>query len=77
MTVRLAQEVGMQVIAEYAERFGVYDNMTAFCLRRWVLRKPALYRLVAAYAMFIAAVSRWSRRCVDRARPLRRYDLPP
>jgi len=27
MTVRLAQEVGMRTIAEYAERFGVYDRM--------------------------------------------------
>ena len=27
MTIRLAQEVGMPVVAGYAERFGVYDNM--------------------------------------------------
>ncbi len=27
MTVRLAKDVGMPLIAEYARRFGVYDDM--------------------------------------------------
>ncbi|MCR2327002.1 penicillin-binding transpeptidase domain-containing protein, partial [Salmonella enterica] len=27
MTVRLAQDMGMKTVAEYAERFGVYDKM--------------------------------------------------
>src|SRR5438309_5097286 len=30
MTVRLAQDVGMPLIAEYARRFGVYDNLPAY-----------------------------------------------
>ena len=30
MTVRLAQEIGMDTVAEYAERFGVYDDMPPF-----------------------------------------------
>ena len=30
MTIRLAQEVGMDVIGDYAERFGVYDRMNPF-----------------------------------------------
>jgi membrane peptidoglycan carboxypeptidase len=27
MTVRLARDIGLPLIAEYAKRFGVYDNM--------------------------------------------------
>ena len=27
MTVRLANDMGMKLVAEYAERFGVYDKM--------------------------------------------------
>ncbi len=27
MTVRLARDVGMPLIAEYARRFGIYDDM--------------------------------------------------
>ncbi len=30
MTVRLAQDVGMPLIAEYARRFGVYDNLPTY-----------------------------------------------
>ena len=30
MTVRLANDMGMKLVAEYAERFGVYDNMAPF-----------------------------------------------
>jgi penicillin-binding protein 1A len=34
MTVRLAQDVTMDTVAEYAERFGVYDNMPRFLATR-------------------------------------------
>jgi penicillin-binding protein 1A len=27
MTIRLAREVGLDIIANYAEKFGVYDDM--------------------------------------------------
>ena len=30
MTVRLAQDVGMPLIAEYAKRFGVYDDLPPY-----------------------------------------------
>ena len=29
MTVRLANDMGMKIVAEYAERFGVYDHLRA------------------------------------------------
>jgi penicillin-binding protein 1A len=66
MTVRLAQEVGMRVIAEYAERFGVYDNMTAFLSAALGSEETTLYRLVAAYAMFANGGERVEPTLVDR-----------
>ena len=30
MTVRLAQDIGMPLIAEYAKRFGVYDELPPY-----------------------------------------------
>nr|WP_044043809.1 PBP1A family penicillin-binding protein [Octadecabacter antarcticus] len=66
MTVRLAQEVGMRVIAEYAERFGVYDNMTAFLSASLGSEETTLYRLVAAYAMFANGGERVEPTLVDR-----------
>lgn len=66
MTVRLAQEVGMRTIAEYAERFGVYDNMTAFLSASLGSEETTLYRLVAAYAMFANGGERVEPTLVDR-----------
>ncbi len=30
MTVRLARDIGMPLIAEYAKRFGIYDNLPLY-----------------------------------------------
>ena len=40
MTIRLAQEVGMDVIGDYAERFGVYDRMNPFLANSLARKKP-------------------------------------
>ena len=42
MTVRLANDMGMKLVAEYAERFGVYDKMPQhICRWRWApARRP-------------------------------------
>lgn len=66
MTVRLAQEVGMRTIAEYAERFGVYDNMNAFLSASLGSEETTLYKLVAAYAMFANGGERVEPTLVDR-----------
>ncbi|MBT4954581.1 MAG: penicillin-binding protein, partial [Rhodobacteraceae bacterium] len=52
MTIRLAQEVGMDVIGDYAERFGVYDRMNPFLANSLGAQETTLFRIVAAYAMF-------------------------
>ena len=66
MTVRLAQEVGMEVVAEYAERFGVYDNMSAYLAAALGAEETTLFRIVAAYAMFANGGERVEPTLVDR-----------
>ncbi|WP_420858773.1 penicillin-binding protein 1A [Marivivens marinus] len=66
MTVRLAQEVGMDVVAEYAERFGVYDNMNAFLSASLGSEETTLFKMVAAYAMFANGGERVEPTLVDR-----------
>ncbi len=66
MTVRLAQEVGMDVIADYAERFGVYDNMNAYLSASLGSEETTLFRMVAAYAMFANGGERVEPTLVDR-----------
>ncbi len=66
MTVRLAQEIGMDTVAEYAERFGVYDNMDEFLSNALGAQETTLYRIVAAYAMFANGGERVEPTLVDR-----------
>ncbi len=66
MTVRLAQEVGMDVVAGYAERFGVYDRMQPFLANSLGSQETTLFRMVAAYAMFANGGERVEPTLVDR-----------
>nr|WP_255723023.1 PBP1A family penicillin-binding protein [Thalassobius sp. Cn5-15] len=66
MTIRLAQEVGMDVIADYAERFGVYDNMGQFLANSLGADETTLFKIVAAYAMFANGGERVEPTLVDR-----------
>ena len=52
MTVRLAQDVGMPLIAEYAKRFGVYDDLPPYLSFALGAGETTLLRMVTAYAMF-------------------------
>ena len=52
MTVRLAQDVGMPLIAEYAKRFGIYDNLPPYLSFALGAGETTLLRMVAAYSMF-------------------------
>ena len=66
MTVRLAQEVGMDTVAAYAERFGVYDNMGRYLANSLGSEESTVYRMVAAYAMFANGGERVEPTLVDR-----------
>jgi penicillin-binding protein 1A len=52
MTVRLAQDVGMPLIAEYAKRFGVYDNLPPYLSYALGAGETTVMRMVTAYSMF-------------------------
>ena len=52
MTVRLAQDVGMPLIGEYAKRFGIYDSLPAYLSFALGAGETTLLRMVGAYAMF-------------------------
>src|SRR3954453_12322423 len=52
MTVRLAQDVGMPLIAEYAKRFGVYDDLPNYLSFALGAGETTLLRMVTAYSMF-------------------------
>ncbi|MEX0365352.1 MAG: penicillin-binding protein 1A [Ruegeria sp.] len=66
MTIRLAEEVGMEVVADYAERFGVYDNMGRFLANSLGSEETTLYQMVSAYAMFANGGERVQPTLVDR-----------
>lgn len=66
MTIRLAQEVGMDVVAGYAERFGVYDRMGQYLASSLGAEETTLFKMVAAYAMFANGGERVEPTLVDR-----------
>ncbi|WP_370274222.1 penicillin-binding protein 1A [Pseudooceanicola nitratireducens] len=66
MTIRLAQEVGMDVVASYAEKFGVYDNMGQYLANALGSEETTLYKMVSAYAMFANGGERVEPTLVDR-----------
>jgi penicillin-binding protein 1A len=66
MTIRLAQEVGMDVVADYAEKFGVYNNMRHVLANALGAEETTLFRTVAAYAMFANGGERVEPTLVDR-----------
>ena len=51
MTVRLAKDMGMPLVAEYAERFGVYDNMPPFLPMSLGSGETTVMRMVSAYSV--------------------------
>jgi penicillin-binding protein 1A len=53
MTVRLSNEIGMPTIAEYARRFGVYDDMLPLLSMSLGAGETTVMRMTAAYSMFV------------------------
>jgi penicillin-binding protein 1A len=51
MTVRLAQDMGMPLISEYARRFGIYDNLLPVLSMSLGAGETTLLRMTRAYAM--------------------------
>lgn len=51
MTVRLANDMGMNVVAEYAERFGIYDHMQPVLAMALGSGETTVLRMVSAYSV--------------------------
>jgi penicillin-binding protein 1A len=52
MTVRLAEDMGMPLIAEYSKRFGVYDDMLPVLSMSLGAGETTLLRMATAYSTF-------------------------
>ena len=51
MTIRLARDMGMPLISEYAKRFGIYDNDVAGLASSLGSRETTVLRMVGAYGV--------------------------
>jgi penicillin-binding protein 1A len=66
MTIRIAQDIGMDVVAQYAERFGAYDHLQPVLANALGAQETTLFKMVAAYAMFANGGERVEPTLVDR-----------
>jgi len=66
MTVRIAQDIGMDRVSGYAERFGVYDDMPEYLSYALGAGETTLFKMTAAYAMFANGGKRVEPTLVDR-----------
>ena len=66
MTVRLARDIGMPLIAEYAKRFGIYDNLPLYLSMSLGAGETTVLRMVTAYSMFDNGGKRIKATLIDR-----------
>jgi penicillin-binding protein 1A len=66
VTVRLAQDVGMPLIGEYAKRFGVYDELPNYLSYALGAGETTVMRMVTAYSMFANGGRRVKPTLIDR-----------
>src|SRR5246127_2468544 len=66
MTVRLAQDIGMPLIAEYAKKFGVYDELPPYLSFALGAGETTLLRMVTAYGMLDNGGRRIKPTLIDR-----------
>ena len=71
MTVRLAQTVGMETIAEYARRFGLAENMPEQLSMALGAAETTLLNLTTAYAMLVNGGRRITPTIIDRVQDRR------
>ncbi|MEM0908650.1 MAG: penicillin-binding transpeptidase domain-containing protein, partial [Pseudomonadota bacterium] len=66
MTVRLAKDMGMPLVAEYAERFGIYDDLGLFLPMSLGAGETTVKRMVGAYAIIANGGQRLAPTLIDR-----------
>jgi len=66
VTVRLAQDIGMPLISEYARRFGVYDELPNYLSYALGAGETTALRMVTAYSMLANGGRRVKPTLIDR-----------
>ena len=66
MTVRLADHIGMDKVVEYAQRFGIADNMKSYLSYALGSGETTLLRLTAAYGMLVNGGKKINPTFIDR-----------
>jgi penicillin-binding protein 1A len=66
VTVRLAQDIGMPLIGEYARRFGVYDELPNYLSYALGAGETTALRMVTAYSMIANGGRRVKPTLIDR-----------
>ncbi len=66
VTVRLANDVGMPTVAEYARRFGVYDNLPPYLSMALGAGETTLLRMATAYCSFVNGGKQVNATLIDR-----------
>ncbi len=82
MTVRLAQFLGMETVADYAVRFGIVEEMPEMLSMALGAGETTLMRLTTAYAMLVNGGRRIDPTLIDRiqdrrGRTVMRHDTRP
>jgi penicillin-binding protein 1A len=82
MTVRLAQNIGMGVVRDYARRFGIRENLPAVLSMSLGAGETTLLRLTSAYAMLVNGGREVAPTLIDRIQDRRgatvfRHDTRP
>jgi penicillin-binding protein 1A len=66
MTIKLARDVGMPLVAEYSKRFGIYDDMLPVLAMSLGAGETTVLRLTAAYGMLANGGRRIKPTLIDR-----------
>ena len=66
MTVRLANEIGMDKVVPYADRFGAYDNLQPLLANALGAGETTLMRMTTAYSEFVNGGKKITASLVDR-----------
>jgi penicillin-binding protein 1A len=66
MTIRLARDVGMPLIAEYSKRFGIYDDLLPVLAMALGAGETTVLRMTAAYGMLANGGRRIKPTLIDR-----------
>ncbi|WP_246206235.1 penicillin-binding protein 1A [Propylenella binzhouense] len=66
MTVRLAKDMGMPLVAEYAKRFGIYDKLGLYLPMALGAGETTVLRMVTGYSMIANGGRRITPTLIDR-----------